>query len=59
MALVNKCDFCGDTYPFNPNLRYTTIVESRMYVDRKYDMCAECELKLKEFMMSLRKEKEK
>lgn len=57
MALVTKCDFCGNTYPFIPHLRYTTIVESRMYVDRKYGMCAECELKLKEFMLMLRKEK--
>ena len=58
MALVRKCDFCGNTYPFNPYLRITTIVESRMYVDRKYDMCAECELKLKEFMIGLRTVKE-
>lgn len=59
MALVTQCDFCGDTYPFNPKFTGTTIVEIKMSGDRHYDMCAKCELKLKEFMETLRKEKGK
>ena len=59
MSLVTKCDFCGNTYPFNPKFTGTTIVEIKMSGDHHYDMCAECELKLKNFMIKLRTEKEK
>lgn len=59
MALVTQCDFCGKTYPFNPSFTGTTIVEIKMPRDHHYDMCAECEYKLKEFMSTLKKEKEK
>ena len=54
MSLVAKCDFCGEIYSYDPALKITTIVESRMYVDRKYSICSKCQYKLKEFMITLK-----
>ena len=56
MSLITKCDFCGKIYN-PPNLfagRYTVSYHCMGTTD--YDMCINCQEKLKEFLDTLKKE---